>query len=78
MGEPQSALDSLAADDLHALPAGSLLDRVAYLPPRRHRDPRRPAPTGPANDHDHGCIPSSHGSTVSSGHSPSHRAALAS
>src|SRR4051812_14260769 len=31
MGELESALDALAADDLHAFPAGAVLDRVAVL-----------------------------------------------
>ncbi|WP_344690665.1 DUF222 domain-containing protein, partial [Blastococcus jejuensis] len=37
MGELASALDALAADDLHALPAGAQLDRVADLVQLRNR-----------------------------------------
>jgi hypothetical protein len=37
MGELQSALDALAADDLHAMGAGEQLDRVALLVRARNR-----------------------------------------
>ena len=37
MGELESALDGLAADDLHALSAGEQLDRTAELVRARNR-----------------------------------------
>ena len=47
MGELESALDALAADDLHALTAAQLLDRTArWCGPGTGSTPRSPARCG--------------------------------